>query len=71
MLTQAIQDYLKIIYKLHREGEGVTTTAIAANIHTDLANWSEGAMCSSPVSGVSKSDRAASQFRLQYRPQNK
>jgi DtxR family transcriptional regulator, Mn-dependent transcriptional regulator len=29
MLTQAVQDYLKIIYKLQREGAGVTTNAIA------------------------------------------
>jgi len=29
MLTQAIQDYLKIIYKLQGEGAGVTTNAIA------------------------------------------
>lgn len=29
MLTQAIQDYLKIIYKLQREGKSVTTNAIA------------------------------------------
>lgn len=29
MLTQAIQDYLKVIYKLHVAGEAVTTNAIA------------------------------------------
>lgn len=29
MLTQAIQDYLKAIYKLRRSGEAVTTNAIA------------------------------------------
>lgn len=29
MLTQAIEDYLKAIYKLHREGGTVTTNAIA------------------------------------------
>lgn len=32
MLTQAAQDYLKCIYKLRREGVGVTTNAIAARL---------------------------------------
>ncbi|MGH9194354.1 MAG: iron dependent repressor, metal binding and dimerization domain protein, partial [Acidimicrobiia bacterium] len=32
MLTQAIEDYLKIIYKLQREGAAVTTNAIAERL---------------------------------------
>jgi len=32
MLTQAIEDYVKAIYKLQREGQPVTTTAIAARM---------------------------------------
>jgi len=40
MLTQAIQDYLKVIYKLRREGEGegATTTAIADRLGVSAAS---------------------------------
>lgn len=38
MLTQAIQDYLKVIYKLRREGEGTTTTAIADRLGVSAAS---------------------------------
>ena len=38
MLTQAIQDYLKIIYKLQGEGAGVTTNAIADRLGVSAAS---------------------------------
>ncbi len=38
MLTQAIQDYLKIIYKLRRGDEGVSTTAIADGLSLSAAS---------------------------------
>lgn len=40
MLTRAIEDYLKVIYKLQREGEAVTTTAIAARLGVAAASAS-------------------------------
>lgn len=40
MLTQAIQDYLKIIYKLQREGASVTTNAIAERMRVAPASVS-------------------------------
>jgi len=38
MLTQAIQDYLKVIYKLREEREGATTTAIADRLGVSAAS---------------------------------
>jgi DtxR family Mn-dependent transcriptional regulator len=38
MLTQAIQDYLKSIYKLRGAGEGVSTTAIAERMGVSAAS---------------------------------
>jgi len=38
MLTQAIQDYLKAIYKLRREGDGATTTAVAERLGVSAAS---------------------------------
>lgn len=38
MLTQAVQDYLKIIYKLQREGVGVTTNAVAERLGVAAAS---------------------------------
>jgi DtxR family Mn-dependent transcriptional regulator len=38
MLTQAIQDYLKVIYKLRGDGDGVTTTAIAERMGVSAAS---------------------------------
>ncbi|HSN68803.1 MAG TPA: metal-dependent transcriptional regulator [Thermoanaerobaculia bacterium] len=40
MLTQAIEDYLKVIYKLEQSGEAVTTTAIADRMGVALASVS-------------------------------
>lgn len=40
MLTQAIEDYLKIIYKLQREGASVTTNAIAERLRVAPASVS-------------------------------
>lgn len=40
MLTQAIEDYLKIIYKLQREGGGATTNAIAERMSVAPASVS-------------------------------
>ena len=38
MLTQAIQDYIKTIYKLRGSGDGVTTTAIAERMGVSAAS---------------------------------
>lgn len=38
MLTQAVQDYLKVIYKLRGAGEGVSTTAIAERMGVSAAS---------------------------------
>ncbi len=40
MLTQAIEDYLKVIYKLRQEGEAVTTNAIAQRLSVAPASAS-------------------------------
>src|SRR5436309_2030397 len=40
MLTQAIEDYLKVIYKLHQAGEAVTTNAIAQRLNVAPASAS-------------------------------
>ncbi len=38
MITQAVQDYLKIIYKLGRDGKRVNTNAIAARMNVSQAS---------------------------------
>ncbi|OLD56986.1 MAG: hypothetical protein AUI83_05820 [Armatimonadetes bacterium 13_1_40CM_3_65_7] len=40
MLTQAIEDYLKVIYKLRQAGEVVTTNAVAARLNVAPASAS-------------------------------
>ena len=40
MLTQAIEDYLKVIYKLRQAGEAVTTNAVAARLNVTPASAS-------------------------------
>jgi len=40
MLTQAIEDYVKVIYKLQREGRSVTTNAIADRLRVAPASVS-------------------------------
>lgn len=40
MLTSAIEDYLKIVYKLQRSGEAVTTNAVAARLGVAAASVS-------------------------------
>jgi len=40
MLTQAIEDYLKVIYKLRQAGEAVTTNAIAQRLNVAPASAS-------------------------------
>ncbi len=40
MLTQAIEDYLKVIYKLRQAGEAVTTNAIAQSLNVAPASAS-------------------------------
>ena len=38
MITQAIQDYLKVIYKAGSRGESVTTNAIAEKLKVSQAS---------------------------------
>lgn len=40
MLTKAIEDYLKVIYRLQRAGEGVTTNVLAAEMGVSPASVS-------------------------------
>lgn len=40
MLTRSIEDYLKVIYKLQRAGEAVTTNAVAAHLGVAAASVS-------------------------------